>query len=88
MTEIAKVTAVSPRSTLDGQRVLIISWPVMKRIATWNVSSMFEDGKIHNDEICQMRWPNSGQVQVQGHQVFNAGNEKNLLYPMINRAKG
>lgn len=53
----------------------------MRSIVTWN---MFEAGKIYNTVkktpmitifneiigISEMWWPNSDQVQVEGHQVF------------------
>ncbi|XP_060519748.1 craniofacial development protein 2-like [Cylas formicarius] len=92
MTGKAKVTALSPRQTFDGQGVLRISGPVMRRIATWNARSMFEAGKVHNAikemrrlnieilGISEMRWPRSGQVQIEGHQVLYAGNDDRNHY--------
>lgn len=44
----------SPRQPLNGQGVLRISGPIMKKIATWNVRSMFEGRKTHN-AIREMR---------------------------------
>jgi len=47
MTEKIITTALSPRQTLNGQRVLRISGSALK-IATWNVRSLIKDGKLEN----------------------------------------
>lgn len=47
MAEKNKTKALSPRQTLDGQRVLRIPGSAI-RIATWNAQSMFKEAKFKN----------------------------------------
>jgi len=47
MAEKIITTALSPRQTINGQRVLRISGSALK-IATWNVRSLVKDGKLKN----------------------------------------
>lgn len=44
---IIKYTALSPRQALDGQKMLRNSESAVK-IATWNVRSMYEAGRLDN----------------------------------------
>ena len=88
MTGKPKAQALSPRQVLSDQRVLRISGPVMKKIATWNAQSMFQAGKIHNAikemkrmnieilGISEMRWPNSGECLIDDHYIYYAGNDE------------
>uniref|UniRef100_A0A8D8XEP5 Craniofacial development protein 2 n=1 Tax=Cacopsylla melanoneura TaxID=428564 RepID=A0A8D8XEP5_9HEMI len=57
------------------------------RIGTWNVKTMNQGGKIHNAiqemtrlnlnflGVSEMRWPGSGSVNIQDHQVFYSGTD-------------
>ena len=56
------------------------------RIATWNVKTLYEPGKIYNAikemerlsvdiiGISEMRWTNTGHCQIKNHKVFYSGN--------------
>uniref|UniRef100_A0A8D8ZLR6 Craniofacial development protein 2 n=1 Tax=Cacopsylla melanoneura TaxID=428564 RepID=A0A8D8ZLR6_9HEMI len=57
------------------------------RIGTWNVKTMNQGGKIHNAiqemtrlnlnflGVSEMRWPGTGSVNIQDHQVFYSGTD-------------
>lgn len=87
MTGKTKITVLSLRQLFSGQGVLRISGPVMKRIGTWNVRSLFQSGKTHNAiremerlkidilGVSEMRWPNVGKCQVNGYYVYYSGND-------------
>lgn len=57
------------------------------RIATWNVRSMYEDGKIYNATremrrlgvsilgVSEMRWPGSGGCEIGDHYLYYSGND-------------
>lgn len=75
---------LSPRQTLDGQRLLRIPGLPIK-ICTWNVKTMYEAGKIHNAikemdrlsidvmGISEMRWTDSGQCMIEDHKIYYSG---------------
>uniref|UniRef100_A0A8D8SH15 Craniofacial development protein 2 n=1 Tax=Cacopsylla melanoneura TaxID=428564 RepID=A0A8D8SH15_9HEMI len=55
------------------------------KICTWNVKTMSKEGKIENAiqemkrmhieimGISEMRWPNSGEMQVENHKIYYSG---------------
>lgn len=59
------------------------------KICTWNVRTLFEAGKAHNAiremqrlsidimGISEMRWPGTGQCQVEEHTIYYSGNNEN-----------
>lgn len=63
------------------------------RIGTWNVKTMSQGGKIHNAikemtqmklnilGVSEMRWPRSGSMNIQDHQIYYSGtdNDKHEL---------
>lgn len=87
MATLNKKMALSPRQPLNGQRVLRIPGRKIK-IATWNVTSMFESGKLHNTieemsrmqidilGISEMRWPGVGKQRTNGATVYYSGNNE------------
>lgn len=56
------------------------------KIGTWNVKSLYESGKTHNAikemrrlqvdilGICEMRWPGSGERNMEHHKIYYTGN--------------
>lgn len=87
MAKSNKEMGLSPRQTLNGQRLLRIpGWPI--RICTWNVRTMYEAGKIYNAiremdrlsidimGISEMRWTDSGQCIINDHQIYYSGNNE------------
>lgn len=84
MAENKKPKDLSPQQTFNGQRLLRISGSSM-RIATWNVRTMCQTGKIHNAikemkrlnidilGIRKMRWTGTGKCTVDDHMVYYAG---------------
>ncbi|XP_039291111.1 craniofacial development protein 2-like [Nilaparvata lugens] len=72
------------------------------RIGTWNVKTMSQSGKIHNAiqemthmklsvmGVCEMRWPGSGSLKIQDHQVYFSGtdNDKHELRVCFIMTKG
>lgn len=87
-------TALSNRQLLNGQGVLRISGSIMKKrkIATWNVRSLYTSGKAHNViremkrlnidflGISGMRWPNNGHCVIDQHHVYYTGNDDSHIY--------
>ncbi|XP_048483641.1 craniofacial development protein 2-like [Plutella xylostella] len=77
--------ALSPRQTLNGQRVLRIPGSAIK-IATWNVRSMYTQEKIKNVEqemtrlnidilgISEARWKGSGIEESEEYVTYYSGN--------------
>lgn len=61
---------------------------IKMKVATWNVRSMYETGKIHNAikemkrmqidilGVSEMRWPGTGECNIDGYQVYYAGNDE------------
>lgn len=59
------------------------------KIATWNVKTLYQAGKVHNAikemnrlnikilGISEMRWPGSGQCRIDEHQVYYSGTNTN-----------
>ncbi|XP_039291048.1 craniofacial development protein 2-like [Nilaparvata lugens] len=57
------------------------------RIGTWNVKTMSQGGKVHNAiqemthmelsimGVSEMRWPGSGSLNIQDHQVYYSGTD-------------
>ncbi len=76
---------LSPRQTLNGQRVRIPG-PAMK-IATWNVRTLFEGGKFENAVlemermgidvlgVSEVRWSGSGERSTSSHTIYYSGND-------------
>nr|XP_034830054.1 craniofacial development protein 2-like [Maniola hyperantus] len=83
--------ALSPRQTLDGQRVLRISGSAMK-IATWNVRSLYSEGKLQNtqQEMCRLhinilgisevRWAGSGVYTSEQTMLYYSGGNDNSYH--------
>jgi len=84
MAENKNRMGLSPRQALNGQRLLRISGSAIK-IATWNVKTLYQAGKVHNliqemkrleigiMGVSEMRWPDSGQCDIEDHQVLYSG---------------
>ena len=63
----------------------ILKVNTQKRIGTWNVQSMFQTGKVANTikemrrlkvdilGVSEMRWPGSGECEVDEHKIYYAG---------------
>ncbi|CAG4984092.1 unnamed protein product [Colias eurytheme] len=86
MAETNITMALSPRQALSGQRVLRISGSAIK-IATWNVRSLYEDGKLENlvQEmnrmeldilgISDLRWYGSGTLKSGDATIYFSGSD-------------
>ena len=85
--------ALSPRQTLDGQRVLRIpgrnfikTMNCDYNIATWNIRTLYEQGKlanacqemsrlnIHILGLSETRWPGSGTIKSNNKVFYYSGN--------------
>ena len=79
--------ALSPRQTLNGQRVRRIPGSALK-IGTWNVRSMYEAGKLQNAtremermQICvlgvsEVRWKGHGLCDTDNHTFYYSCNDE------------
>lgn len=91
MAEITNEMALSPRQPLSGQRVRRIPGSAQK-IATWNVRSLYEAGKLRNltEEmerlkvdilgISEMRWTGKGECNTHNGKMYYSGNENEHQY--------
>ncbi|XP_045454539.1 craniofacial development protein 2-like [Melitaea cinxia] len=78
-------TALSPRQALNGHRVLRIPGCAFK-MGTWNVRSIYEDGKTYNTiqemermsldilGVSEMRWKGKGETGWEKHKIYFSGN--------------
>uniref|UniRef100_A0A8D8VHS4 Craniofacial development protein 2 n=2 Tax=Cacopsylla melanoneura TaxID=428564 RepID=A0A8D8VHS4_9HEMI len=77
----------SPGGTTTSAKVDRLHEQEKIRIATWNVTTLNQAGKVHNViqemtrmgidilGICEMRWPGTGSINIQEHQIYYSGTD-------------